>query len=114
MNISLKQHPATVATIAYTVVTCGHITIPSQEARFLTVYANIGSTLYTSMKNPHLYTSVINSGLVTVLTSAAMTVKNSSTPSLLLWLGNWLISWAIVCTYVYFVAPIVHNYIYSK
>lgn len=66
------------------------------------------------MKNPHLYTSIINSGLVTIFTSAAMTIKNSSTPSLSVWFINWICSWAIVCTYVYFFAPKVHKFIYGK
>lgn len=64
------------------------------------------------MKNPHLYTSIINSGLVTVLTSTAMTYVNSSL-TLAHWLPNWLISWFIVCNYVYWFAPIVHKRIYN-
>lgn len=57
----------------------------------------------------HFYTSVINSGLVTVFTSLAMTLKNIGNLNFSAWLPNWLISWAIVFTYVYFVAPIVGN-----
>ena len=57
------------------------------------------------MVNLHLLTSVINSGLVTIATSLAMTVKNSSDPHFLVWLTNWLVSWAIVCSFVYWCAP---------
>lgn len=65
------------------------------------------------MNKPHLLTSIINSGLVTVLTSMAMTMLNN-TLTLAHWLPNWLISWAIVCTYVYFLAPIVHKRVYNQ
>ena len=59
----------------------------------------------------HFYTSVINSGSVTVFTSIAMTLKNTNSLNFSIWLSNWLISWAIVCTYVYFAAPIVGNFV---
>lgn len=53
----------------------------------------------------HFITSLINSGLVTILTSLAMTYKATGTIDPFLWLGNWLISWFIVCNYVYWIAP---------
>lgn len=55
------------------------------------------------MKN-HLRTSLVNSGIVTVCTSLAMTLKNSDI-TVLLWGSNWLVSWTIVFLYVYFIAP---------
>jgi hypothetical protein len=65
-------------------------------------------------KRKHLLTSVINSGGVTVFTSFAMTLKNTGGLEFMVWLPNWLISWAIVCTYVYFIAPIVSAWAHSK
>ena len=59
----------------------------------------------------HFYTSVVNSGAVTVFTSVAMTLKNIGSLDFSIWLLNWIISWAIVCTYVYFVAPIIGNFV---
>ena len=53
----------------------------------------------------HFLTSLINSGVVTVFTSLAMTLKNTELVYLTNWLTNWLISWVIVCAYVYFAAP---------
>ena len=62
----------------------------------------------------HFLTSLINSGIVTVFTSLAMTLKNTSTIEFAVWLPNWLISWAIVCNYVYFVAPKIGKYIHER
>ena len=59
----------------------------------------------------HFYTSVINSGTVTIFTSISMTVINTGGLIFSIWLPNWLVSWAIVCTYVYFFAPMVGNFI---
>ena len=56
----------------------------------------------------HLISSLINSGSVTILTSFIMTLLNSSDPSVSVWTHNWLISWGIVFSYVYALAPIVH------
>jgi hypothetical protein len=56
-----------------------------------------------SMK--HLITSITNSGLVTILTSLAMTMINSPVFYADTWGRNWIISWAIVFSYVYVVAP---------
>ena len=53
----------------------------------------------------HLITSILNSGFVTVVTSLAMTWKNNGSIEFAVWLPNYLISWAIVCMYVYFIAP---------
>ena len=53
----------------------------------------------------HFLTSLINSGLVTILTSLAMTYKATGGIDPILWVGNWLISWFIVCNYVYWIAP---------
>jgi hypothetical protein len=52
----------------------------------------------------HFLISLVNSGLVTILTSLAMTLINS-TLTLDHWLPNWLVSWFIVCNYVYWLAP---------
>lgn len=65
-------------------------------------------------RRKHFLTSLINSGCVTVLTSLAMTVKNTGHLQFTVWLPNWLISWAIVCAYVYLVAPIVSQWVHSK
>lgn len=62
----------------------------------------------------HFLTSLANSGAVTVFTSLAMTLKNTGAIQFSVWLPNWLISWAIVCTYVYFVAPNVSEYIRER
>ena len=64
------------------------------------------------MNRTHLYTSVVNSGLVTVLTSIAMTSINSSL-TLEHWLPNWIVSWFIVANYVYWLAPKISIWIYS-
>ena len=61
----------------------------------------------------HFLTSVVNSGCVTVCTSLAMTYLNN-TLTMAHWLPNWLISWAIVCTYVYFIAPRISDYIRAR
>lgn len=53
----------------------------------------------------HIITSLINSGLVTVMTSLAMTVKNTHSLVFLPWLTNWLVSWSIVFLFVYYLAP---------
>ena len=42
-----------------------------------------------------------------------MTYLNS-TLTLAHWLPNWLVSWVIVCTYVYFVAPLIKSQIYGE
>lgn len=55
--------------------------------------------------NLHFVTSLINSGLVTIATSLAMTYKNADSPHFLLWVTNWLVSWIIVCAFVYYLAP---------
>jgi len=65
-------------------------------------------------KRKHLLTSVINSGCVTMLTSIAMTLKNTNGLEFWIWLPNWLISWVIVFTYVYFIAPIISTWVHSK
>ena len=62
----------------------------------------------------HFLTSVVNSGTVTVFTSLAMTLKNTGSIEFTVWLPNWLISWLIVCTYVYFVAPKIGKYIHER
>jgi hypothetical protein len=62
---------------------------------------------------PHLITSLVNSGIVTVFTSLAMTYRNSHL-ELAIWLPNWLISWVIVCAYVYYFAPVVHRNVYEQ
>lgn len=59
----------------------------------------------------HFLTSLVNSGAVTIFTSLAMTLKNVGSIEFNVWLPNWLISWSIVCTYVYFVAPKVSEWI---
>lgn len=64
------------------------------------------------MNRTHLYTSVVNSGLVTVLTSIAMTSINSSL-TLEHWLPNWIVSWFIVANYVYWLAPKISIWIRS-
>lgn len=53
----------------------------------------------------HCLTSIINSGLVTILTSLAMTLINSPVFYVDTWGRNWIISWAIVFSYVYLIAP---------
>jgi hypothetical protein len=53
----------------------------------------------------HLIISLTNSGLVTIMTSLAMTYKALHTIDPLVWLSNWLISWFIVCNFVYWIAP---------
>lgn len=62
------------------------------------------------MITPHLKHSVANSGLVTIATSLAMTYINS-TLTVQHWLPNWLISWFIVCNYVYWFAPKINKLI---
>lgn len=62
----------------------------------------------------HFLTSLVNSGAVTVFTSLAMTAKNTGSIEFSIWLPNWLISWSIVCTYVYFVAPRVSEWIRER
>ena len=52
--------------------------------------------------------------MVTVLTSLAMTVKNTDALEFRVWLPNWIISWVIVCTFVYFVAPVVSAWVHGK
>jgi len=61
----------------------------------------------------HFLTSLVNSGAVTVFTSLAMTFKNIGAIESTVWLTNWLVSWSIVCAYVYFVAPTVSEYIHE-
>lgn len=61
----------------------------------------------------HFLTSLANSGLVTVCTSTAMTLLNS-TLTVAHWLPNWLVSWSIVFCYVYIVAPRVTELIRQK
>jgi len=62
----------------------------------------------------HFLTSLANSGVVTVFTSLAMTLKNIGIIEFTVWLPNWLISWPIVFTYVYFVAPKVSEWIRER
>ena len=62
----------------------------------------------------HFLTSLVNSGVVTVFTSLAMTLKNTGLIEFGIWLPNWLISWSIVCTYVYFVAPKIGKWIHER
>ena len=62
----------------------------------------------------HFVTSLVNSGAVTVVTSLVMTVKNTGALRFAVWLPNWLISWSIVCAYVYFVAPKVSEWIRER
>lgn len=66
------------------------------------------------MKLKHFIISLVNSGLVTILTSLAMTYKNVTTINFLVWLTNWLISWSIVFTFVYFAAPKIAQTILKK
>ena len=56
----------------------------------------------------HFKSSIVNSGLVTIATSLAMTYINSSL-TLEHWFPNWLISWFIVYNYVYWLAPKVNR-----
>ena len=44
----------------------------------------------------------------------SMTLKNTGSIEFTVWLPNWLISWLIVCTYVYFVAPKIGKYIHER
>ena len=60
----------------------------------------------------HFLTSLINSGLVTIITSFVMTQINSSDPSFELWTRNWIVSWSIVFYYVFTMAPTVHRVIH--
>jgi hypothetical protein len=53
----------------------------------------------------HFLISLTNSGLVTILTSLAMTMINSPVFYADTWGRNWIISWSIVFSYVYVVAP---------
>ena len=62
----------------------------------------------------HFLSNLINSGVVTILTSLAMTAINARTTSVYIWLPNWIVSWSIVFSYVYFVAPYVSEYIVKK
>lgn len=62
----------------------------------------------------HFLTSLVNSGAVTIFTSLAMTLKNTGSIHFVVWLPNWLISWSIVCAYVYFVAPKVSEWIHER
>ena len=62
----------------------------------------------------HFLNSVVNSGAVTVFTSLAMTAINAPAVSVYVWLPNWLVSWSIVFTYVYFVAPRVAQFIVKR
>lgn len=58
----------------------------------------------------HLTVSVVNSGIVTLCTSLAMTIRNN-TLTFEHWWPNWLISWAIVFTFVYVVAGRIKGYV---
>lgn len=71
------------------------------------------SSLYRVYTVKHLITSIVNSGLVTLLTSLAMTHLNS-TLTLAHWLPNWLVSWFIVCNFVYWIAPVIKGWIYGQ
>jgi len=51
----------------------------------------------------HFIVITVNSGLITLCTSLAMTARNSSL-TLEHWWPNWLISWAMVFTFVYLFA----------
>jgi hypothetical protein len=62
------------------------------------------------MPAQHLITSLVNSGLVTVLTSLAMTAVNN-TVTLAHWFPNWIISWFIVFNFVYWLAPHISRWI---
>lgn len=62
----------------------------------------------------HFIISLINSGAVTILTSLAMTYKATHGVDLFLWVGNWLISWAIVCNYVYWIAPKISEKLHER
>ena len=59
----------------------------------------------------HALTSLVNSVCVTLLSSLAMTYKNTDTFTVGVWLTNWLVCWVIVFTYLYFVAYRVAEYI---
>ena len=59
----------------------------------------------------HFLTSLSNSALVTILTSLTMTLLNTHTLVVHVWLINWLVSWFIVFNYVYFVAPKITQWI---
>ena len=59
----------------------------------------------------HLINSLVNSGLVTILTSLTITVLNTHALDFTVWIVNWIISWTIVCNYVYFVAPKITQWI---
>ena len=43
-----------------------------------------------------------------------MTLKNIGFIEFGTWFPNWIISWSIVFTYVYFIAPIVTQFIIKK
>lgn len=62
----------------------------------------------------HFLISLVNSGAVTVFTSLAMTLKNTGVIEFTTWLPNWVISWSIVFTYVYFVASKISEYIRER
>jgi hypothetical protein len=58
----------------------------------------------------HFIVSTVNSGLITLCTSLAMTARNS-TLTVAHWWPNWLISWAMVFTFVYLFAGRIKGYI---
>lgn len=62
----------------------------------------------------HALTSLANSGLVTILTSLAMTYKANGFVILSTWITNWLVSWFIVFNYVYWLAPHVSRIIKER
>lgn len=65
--------------------------------RYSTEYSVLATRL------THFIVSTVNSGLITLCTSLAMTARNSSL-TLEHWWPNWLISWAMVFTFVYLFA----------
>ena len=61
----------------------------------------------------HFLTSLINSGMVTILTSLSMTYINVGSIAFNVWLINWLVSWGIVFAYVFFIANHIKHVIYK-
>jgi hypothetical protein len=52
----------------------------------------------------HFLSSLVNAGVVTIVTSGVMTILNSDHFAFTTWLRNWCISWNIVFVYVFLFA----------
>ena len=52
----------------------------------------------------HFLSSLVNAGVVTIVTSGVMTILNSDHFAFTTWLRNWCISWSIVFVYVFLFA----------